>query len=108
MGVKEAGLNTVHSEYVYPVTNLRFLKCHPNLDVKGDLSEFSKVTSRQLRQTAQVAKVKMKQMSSLEIASACICVKDDPGSSPSNADVIVTSIKLIILVIFVLNIHCQR
>ena len=84
------------------------VKCDPNLDVKGDLSEFSKVKSRQLRQTAQVAKVKMKQMSSLEIASACICVKGDPGSSPSYADVIVTSTKLVFLVNFVLNIHCQR
>ena len=68
-----ADLETVHSEHVHPVTNLRFLKCHPNLDVKGDLYEFSKVKSRQLWQTAQVAKVKMKQMSSLEIASAFMC-----------------------------------
>ena len=104
--LRKTDLETVHSEHVHPVTNLRFLKCHPNLDVKGDLSEFSKVESRQFRQTAQVAKVRIKQMSSLVIASAFICLKYDPGSSSCYADVILV-IHLLSLSFSVLYIHCQ-
>ena len=62
--IRKVVLKTEHSEGIYPVTNLRFLECHPDSDNKGDQTEFSIVRNKHLRQAAQVAKDRIKQMSS--------------------------------------------
>ena len=61
--IRKAILKTDHSEGVYPITNLRFLECHPKSNDKVDHQICLNVQCRTRRQAAEVvARAKLGQM----------------------------------------------
>ena len=60
--IRKAILKTDHSEGVYPITNLRFLECHPKSNDKVDQQISPNVQCRPRRQAAEVARAKLGQM----------------------------------------------
>ena len=55
-------MKTDHSEGVYPITNLRFLECHPKSNDKVDQQISPNVQCRPRRQAAEVARARLGQM----------------------------------------------